>query len=93
VQLFSEDKLAAEHEALQHALKRAAGYFVPQLQQVLQLLPHSPAVTDSRTRSIEYNDALNDCMLPSLKKYYTPSIFVKMALTLMSLTRKKTGLP
>lgn len=59
VQLFGEDKLAAEHEPLQQRIKAAVAYFMPQLQNIVNVLPQSPAVTDSRPYANEYNEELN----------------------------------
>jgi hypothetical protein len=59
MQLFNDDVPVHEHIMLQQRIKAASGYFAPQLQSVLQLLPQSPAVTDSRTYATEYNDELN----------------------------------
>jgi len=70
VQLFGEDKLAAEHEALQQRIMAAAGYFVPQLQNVLQLLPQSPAITDSKTHATAYNEELNELHVQLSQKIY-----------------------
>lgn len=74
VQLFATDKLAEEHDLLQQRITKAAGYFMPVLQAVLQLLPQSPAVTDSRTRATEYNEELNELHVQLSHKIYNLSL-------------------
>ncbi|HVX52066.1 MAG TPA: helix-turn-helix domain-containing protein [Chitinophagaceae bacterium] len=59
MQLFTEDVPIPAHELLQQRIIKASAYFVPQLQSILQQLPASPAVTDSRTFATEYNEELN----------------------------------
>ena len=74
VQLFGEDKLAAEHEALQQRIKAAAGYFIPQLQAILQLLPQSPAITDSKPRATAYNEELSELHIRLAQKIFYVSL-------------------
>ncbi len=72
-QLLKGDMLPELDEALQQRIKAAAGYFAQQLQQILQLLPHSPAVTDSRQYAHEYNDELKELHILLSQKYHAIS--------------------
>lgn len=74
LQLFSEDKPVETHTALQDRIVKASAYFIPQLQAILQLLPQSPAVTDSRTYANEYNEELNQLHALISQKIYNISV-------------------
>lgn len=70
MKLFSEDRMAAEYDALQERIKAAAAYFIPQLDDVLQLLPLSPALTDSKPYATSYNEELGDLHIQLAQKIY-----------------------
>lgn len=58
--LLEEKIMPEEHEQLQNRIKAAAGYFVEHLQNFLQYLPSSAAVTDSKQKAMVYNMMLQE---------------------------------
>ncbi len=58
-QLFSAETSTETNPALQERTKAAAKYFNEQLNILLQLLPTSPAVTDSKQYSLAYNEDIS----------------------------------
>lgn len=60
IQLLEDKNLPEENAALQKRLKGASVHFVSNLQNLIDKLRHSPAITDSRQHAIAYNDALKD---------------------------------
>ncbi len=74
-QLLQQDVLPEENAALQKRLIAASQYFSQQLQFLLQLLPQSPAVTDSKQHALAYNEAIKDFhSLLSQKLYLINSV-------------------
>ena len=68
--LFQQTMPPDKNTTLQDRLKAAAAYFTKQIEQVLQNLQRSPAVTDSRQHAKEYNENLREIFAQlSMKKY------------------------
>ncbi|HXL57931.1 MAG TPA: DEAD/DEAH box helicase, partial [Chitinophagaceae bacterium] len=59
-QLAQQQQLPEENVILQQRIKAAAQYFSKELQQLLQVLSKSPAVTDSRQFATDYNEDLKN---------------------------------
>jgi hypothetical protein len=59
-QLSQQAQMPEENAFLQPRIKAAAQYFSKELQQLLQVLSQSPAVTDSRQYSTDYNEELKN---------------------------------
>ncbi len=57
-QLLQQVELPEQNDALQKRIKAAAIYFIKQIQELLQMISTSPAVTDSRQYAISYNESL-----------------------------------
>lgn len=53
---FTEDKITA----LQERTKAAADYFINQVDEVIQIIQASPAITDSRQQAKEFNNSAKD---------------------------------
>lgn len=59
-QLSASQTLPENNTALQERLKKAAVYFEQQLQDVVQFLVSSPAITDSRQHATTFNELLEE---------------------------------
>ncbi len=58
---FFEQSLPPErNSALQERIKAAAAYFIEQVERILQTIPFSPAITDSRQHAREYNESIKE---------------------------------
>ncbi|HEY6975550.1 MAG TPA: helix-turn-helix domain-containing protein [Chitinophagaceae bacterium] len=57
---LSQQQLPEENALLQQRVNAAAQYFSKEMQQLLQLLSQSPAVTDSRQYATNYNEELKN---------------------------------
>jgi hypothetical protein len=57
---FGEQATPEENTALQKRTQDASGYFVNALNELLQFIVKSPAVTDSKMQAKNYNEALKD---------------------------------
>ena len=66
---------AGEGAAIQQRIKAASGYFVGRVQEVLDYLQKSPAVTDSRLHAKEYNDSLLEIFAEFSLKWHLLSGF------------------
>jgi|CXWL01.1.fsa_nt_gi hypothetical protein len=58
--LFLQPEPPQENQPLQERIKAAAIYFVKEISLLIQLIQQSPAVTDSRMHSKEYNESLRE---------------------------------
>lgn len=68
--LFQQMESPEESELLQERIKAAAGYFVTAIGSLIQFIQGSPAVTDSRQHSKEYNDTLKEVFAQlAMKKF------------------------
>jgi hypothetical protein len=67
--------LQAESPALQERLKAAASYFVQEIGLLIPFIQQSPAVTDSRLHSKEFNDCIREVFAQlALKKFILEGI-------------------
>src|SRR6266498_2851119 len=69
-QLIQQPQLPEENISLQQRIKAAAQYFSKELQQLLQLLSQSPAVTDSRQYATDYNEELKNIHIATANKLH-----------------------
>ena len=68
--LFQQPESPEENQPLQERIKAAAAYFVIEIGFVIQLIQQSPAVTDSRLHSKEYNDSIKEAFAQlAMKKF------------------------
>ncbi len=68
--LFLQAEVPETNQLLQERIKAAAGYFVTETGSLIQFIQQSPAVTDSRLHSKEYNENLREIFAQlSLKKF------------------------
>lgn len=58
--LFQQSESPEENEPLHERIKAAATYFVAEINSVVEIIQQSPAVTDSRLHSKEYNDSIKE---------------------------------
>ncbi len=58
--LFLQAETPATNQLLQERIKAAAGYFVIETGPLIQFIQQSPAITDSRLHSKEYNESLRE---------------------------------
>jgi len=66
---------SGEDGAIQQRIKAASGYFLGKIQEVLDYLQKSPALTDSRLHAKEYNDAILEIFTQfALKRHLLPVI-------------------
>jgi hypothetical protein len=68
--LFLQAEAPETNQLLQERIKAAAGYFVTGTGSLIQYIQQSPAVTDSRLHSKEYNESLREIFAQlAMKKY------------------------
>lgn len=68
--LFQQPEAQEENGALQERIKAAAGYFVTETGLLIQFIQQSPAVTDSRLHSKEYNESIQEIFAQlAIKKF------------------------
>ena len=68
--LFQQPESPEENQPLQERIKAAATYFVTEIGLVIQFIQQSPAVTDSRLHSKEYNDSIKEVFAQlAMKKF------------------------
>ena len=68
--LFLQAEVPETNQLLHERIKAAAGYFVTETGSLIQFIQQSPAVTDSRLHSKEYNENLREIFAQlSLKKF------------------------
>jgi PIF1-like helicase/Helix-turn-helix domain/HRDC domain/Helicase len=58
--LFQQPETAEQEQNLKERVKAAANYFITQIDGVIQFMRQSPAVTDSRIHSKEFNESLKE---------------------------------
>ena len=58
--LFQQPESPEENQPLQERIKAAAAYFVTEIGSLVSFIQQSPAVTDSRLHSKEYNDSIKE---------------------------------
>ena len=68
--LFQQPESPEENQPLQERIKAAATYFVTEIGSVVSFIQQSPAVTDSRLHSKEYNDSIKEVFAQlAMKKF------------------------
>ena len=68
--LFLRDEAPETNQVLQERIKAAAGYFATETGSLVQFIQQSPAVTDSRMHSKEYNESLREIFAQlAMKKF------------------------
>jgi hypothetical protein len=68
--LFQQPESPEENQPLQERIKAAATYFVTEIGSLIQFIQQSPAVTDSRLHSKEYNDSIKEVFAQlAMKKF------------------------
>jgi Helix-turn-helix domain/HRDC domain len=67
---FRENTDISENNALQERIKAAAAYFIPENETLLSRIRQSPAVTDSKLHSKEYNDQVKELYSRLAEKQY-----------------------
>ena len=68
--LFQQTESPEENKPLQERIAAAAKYFTAEINTIIQFLQQSPAVTDSKLYSKEYNDSIKEVFANlSLKKF------------------------
>jgi hypothetical protein len=68
--LFQQPESPEENQPLQERIKAAATYFVTEIGFAVQFIQQSPAVTDSRLHSKEYNDSIKEVFAQlAMKKF------------------------
>jgi PIF1-like helicase/Helix-turn-helix domain/HRDC domain/Helicase len=68
--LFQRPESPEENPPLQERIKAAASYFVTELGSLIQFIQQSPAVTDSRLHSKEYNESIREVFAQlAMKKF------------------------
>ena len=68
--LFLQAEAPETNQLLQERIKAAAGYFVTETASLIQYIQQSPAVTDSRLHSKEYNESLREIFAQlAMKKF------------------------
>jgi hypothetical protein len=77
VYFFTEEVIPEENQVLQKRTKDAAGYYVKELDQLLQFISKSPAVTDSKMQAKNYNEALKDVFVAVAEKKHLMTGFVE----------------
>lgn len=84
--LFREANDNTGSELLQQRLKAAVAYFIPETSLLLQFILQSPAITDSKLYSKEYNDSSKELltllsekiyMMEGLVNGYDPDVFMQ----------------
>ena len=78
--LFENDMLAEEDTRLLQRAADASNYFVKQLDEIIEFIKQSPAVTDSKQHAKAYNDSLKDVfVLLSEKRHLLNSCLPKFS--------------
>jgi hypothetical protein len=68
--LFQQSESPEENEPLQERIKAAAAYFAAEIGSLIQFIQQSPAITDSRLHSKEYNDSIKEVFAQlTMKKF------------------------
>jgi hypothetical protein len=68
--LFLQAHASDTNQLLQERIKAAAGYFVTETGSLIQFIQQSPAVTDSRMHSKEYNESMREIFAQlAMKKF------------------------
>ncbi len=66
--LLEQNILPESNDVLQQRLQAASNYFVNQLQSLIQIIPQSPAITDSKQFALAYNEDIKEMFASLCKK-------------------------
>ncbi len=87
--LFQQTESPEENKPLQERIAAAAKYFAAAINNTIQFLQQSPAITDSKLYSKEYNDSIKEVFAGlALKKYMQEGFNEKFDME--DLSQKKT---
>jgi hypothetical protein len=92
--LFQQPESPEENQPLQERIKAAATYFVTEIGSVIQFIQQSPAVTDSRLYSKEYNDSIKEVFAQlAMKKFILEGFNGEFDIELFHRRKQKFVLP
>jgi hypothetical protein len=92
--LFQQPESPEENQPLQERIKAAAAYFVKEIGSLIQFMQQSPAVTDSRLHSKEYNDSIKEVFAQlAMKKFMLEGFSEKFDLEAFHRRKQKFVLP
>lgn len=92
--LFQQPESPEENQPLQERIKAAATYFVTEIGLVIQFIQQSPAVTDSRLHSKEYNDNIKEVFAQlAMKKFMLEGFNGKFDMEAFHRRKQKFVLP
>jgi len=92
--LFQQQDSPEENKPLQERIQAAASYFIPEIGRLVQVIQQSPAVTDSKLHSKEYNEGIREVFAQlSEKKFLLEGFSEKFDLEKFQIRKKKFVLP
>jgi len=92
--LFQQTESPEENEPLQERIKAGAGYFTTAINSLIQYIQQSPAVTDSRLHSREYNESLKEVFAQlAMKKFMLEGLTGKFDMEAFHRRKLKFVLP
>jgi len=68
--LFQQNETNENSQTLQERIQAASSYFIAEIIKVIQFILHSPAITDSRLHSKEYNEGIREIFAQLSEKKY-----------------------
>jgi PIF1-like helicase/Helix-turn-helix domain/HRDC domain/Helicase len=92
--LFQQAESPEKNQPLQERIHAAAGYFATEIGSLIQFIQQSPAVTDSRLHSKEYNDSTKEVFAQlAMKKFMLESFNGEFDLEAFHRRKQKFVLP
>lgn len=92
--LFQQPESPEQNQTLQERIKAAAVYFVTEIGSVISFILQSPAVTDSRLHSKEYNDSTKEVFAQlAMKKFMLEGFTGKFDMEAFHRRKQKFVLP
>ncbi len=92
--LFQQVESTEENQPLQERIKAAATYFVTEIGSLILFIQQSPAVTDSRLHSKEYNESLREVFAQlAMKKFMLEGFHGKFDMEAFHSRKQKFVLP
>ncbi len=92
--LFQQPESPEENQPLQERIKAAAAYFVTEIGSLFLFIQQSPAVTDSRLHSKEYNDSIKEVFAQlAMKKFILEGFNEKFDMEAFHRRKQKFVLP
>lgn len=92
--LFQQPQSPEENQPLQERIKAAAIYFVKEIGLLIQFIQQSPALTDSRMHSKEYNDSIKELFAQlAMKKFMLEGFNGQFDLEVFHRRKQKFVLP